>query len=268
MRTCSFCGVTLPEGAAYCPSCGQPVAPTTVTGAPQGPGVGGSATAVVHSEADTVMRQAAQQARDAVAEPALQKGSPEDYGVYALIRRDQSPLAKETLQLIDATRMRVHPRFSAFLGNVLRPIVQYAVLAIIALVIVNLLKVQVPLVVWPLLLVLPIVVIVAKLIEIKTTTITIEGGRMLVSKGVFSREEHNIELYRVLDIVLQRSFLNRLTGDGTLILTIEGIHGSRDPFRVPLPGLARIGELEELFKRLRSLVLLLRTGPWGKGLIY
>jgi hypothetical protein len=75
-------------------------------------------------------------------------------------------------------------------------------------------------------------------------------------------------LYRVLDVALQRSFLNRLTGDGTLILTVEGIHGTRDPFRLPLPGLAKTSDLEALFKRLRSLVVLLRTGPWGKGLIY
>jgi uncharacterized membrane protein YdbT with pleckstrin-like domain len=260
--------VTLPEGAAYCPSCGQPVAPTTIAGAPQGSGIGGSATAVVQSKADPVMSQAAQQARATVAERGPQKGGPEDYGVYALIRRDQSPLAKETLQLIDSTGMRVHPRFSAFLGSVLRPTFQYAVLVIIALGIVKLLKLQVPLGSLPVLLVVPIVIVVAKLIEIKTTTITVEGGRLLVSKGVFSREEHNIELYRVLDIALQRSFLNRLTGDGTLIVTVEGIHGNRDPYFVPLPGLAKIGELEELFKRLRSLVLLLRTGPWGKGLIY
>jgi uncharacterized membrane protein YdbT with pleckstrin-like domain len=139
---------------------------------------------------------------------------------------------------------------------------------VLAVLVVRLLKLQVPWAYWLLLLVYTICTIGAKMLETKTTTITFEGGRLLVSRGVFAREVHNIELYRVLDVELQRSFLNRLTGDGVLILTVEGIHGNRDPYRVPLPGLAKISELEGLFKRLRSLVVLLRTGPWGKGLIY
>lgn len=266
MPTCSFCGVTLPEGAAYCPSCGQPVAPTTIAGPPPGPKTGDTAPLMVWSAADPA-GSPAQRARPTAPERGAPWSRSEDYGIYALIRRDPSPLARETSALIDATRMKVHPRFSAFLGSVLRPTLQYGVLAVIALVTVRLFQVQVPPVFLPLLLVVPVVISAAKLIELKATTITFEGGRLLVSKGVFSREEHNIELYRVLDIVLHRSFLNRLTGDGTLILTVEGIHGNRDPYRVPLPGLAQSGELEEFFKRLRSLVLLLRTGPWGKGLI-
>ncbi len=218
--------------------------------------------------AEPMTRQAVGAAPATAVGPGPQKGGADASGVYALIRRDQSPLAKETLELIDATNMSVHPRFWAYLASVLGPTFRFLALAAIALAIAMLLKLPIPWAFLPLLLIFPAVIIAAKLVEIRTTTITFEGGRILVSKGAFAREVHNIELYRVLDIALQRSFVNRLTGDGTLILTVEGIHGSRDPFRVSLPGLAKIADLEELFKRLRSLVLLLRTGPWGKGLIY
>lgn len=199
--------------------------------------------------------------------PGIGARGADDYGVYALIRRDQSPLAQETLQLLDATRMSVHPRLSAYLGSMLHSTFPFLVLAVLALAVAYFLPAGIP---WPyllLLFVVPAVVILAKFIEVKTTTITFEAGRLLIAKGVFGRQSHNIELYRVLDIVLERSLFNRLTGDGTLVLTVEGIHGTRDPFRLPLPGLTKIRDLEQLFTRLRSLVLLLRTGPWGKGLI-
>jgi membrane protein YdbS with pleckstrin-like domain len=250
----------VPEGAAYCESCGQPVAPTTITTAPQLIGAAGAAAAAAVPPAQPPLRSAA------ASREAGRRGA-DDYGVYALIRRDQSPLAQETLQLLDATNMSVHPRLSAYLASMLHPMLRFLVLAVIALATAYFLKAHIP---WPyllLLLVVPAVIVGAKLIEVKTTTVTLEAGRLLITKGVFAREAHNLELYRVLDIALERSLLNRLTGDGTLVLTIEGIHGTQDPFRLPLPGLARIDDLEQLFTRLRSLVLLLRTGPWGKGFI-
>ncbi len=260
MHTCSFCGIVLPEGAAYCQSCGQPVAPTTIT-------TGAQATRAAGAAAAAAVPAPQPQPRSAAASQAARPTGADDYGVYALIRRDQSPLAQETLELLDATRMSVHPRLSAYLASMLWPILRFLVFAALALAAAYVIKVHIP---WPYLLLLPVVpalIVLARFIEVKTTTITFEAGRLLISKGVFGRASHNIELYRVLDIELDRSFLNRLTGDGTLVMTVEGTHGTQDPFRLPLPGLARIRELERVFPRLRSLVLLLRTGPWGKGVI-
>src|SRR5262249_53388368 len=187
VHICSFCGVTLPADATYCPPCGQSVAPTTITSAPQGPGVGGGATATFPPPS-----------------PGVGARGADDYGVYALIRRDQSPLAQETLQLLDATRTSVHPRLSAYLGNMLHSTLPFLVLAVLAPAGASPLQAQIPWPYLPLLLVVPVVITLTKLIEVKTTTITFEAGRLLITKGVFGRQSHNIELYRVLDIVLER----------------------------------------------------------------
>jgi membrane protein YdbS with pleckstrin-like domain len=267
VRTCSFCGVMLPEGASYCPSCGQPVAPTAIATPPEAGAAGQAAGAAAPGGQRPPASAAAAPAGETSSPRVAYTGDANDYGVYALIRRDQSPLGQETAQMLDATTITVHPRLSAYLGEVLGATFRVLILPVIALAIAYYFKARIPWQYTPLLLLVPAVIIVAKLIRVRTTTVTLEGGRLLISKGIFGKESHNIELYRVLDIALERTFMNRLTGDGTIVLTVEGIHGTRDPFRLLLTGLAGGHDLERLFARLRSLVLLLRTGPWGKGMI-
>lgn len=260
MHTCSYCGVTLPEGAAYCQACGHPVAPAAVTAAAPLP-------AAADASAAAAMRSTHPEIPLSTTAPAPATAGVQDYGLYALIRRDQSPLAQETLHMLDATRMSVHPRLSAYLAGILWSVLRSLVVVGAVLAVVYIVKRHIPAPYLLLLLAVPAVLVLLAYLHVKTTTITFEAGRLLITKGVFGRESQNIELYRVLDIALERSLLNRLTGDGTLVLTIEGIRGTQDPFRLPLTGLAGIHELEQLFARLRSLVLLLRTGPWGKGII-
>lgn len=144
MHTCSFCGVILPEGAAYCQSCGQAVPPTTITTAPHASGAAGAAAAAVVPPPQPPPRSAA-------ASQAARSTGANDYGVYALIRRDQSPLAQETLELLDATRLSVHPRLSAYLASMLSPILRFLVFAAIVLAAAYWLKVKIP---WPYLLLL------------------------------------------------------------------------------------------------------------------
>ncbi len=272
--------------------------------------------------------------------PSVELGGSGSYGFYDLIRRDESPLAQETLRLIDSLRMTVRPLLSAYLGQILavmwimpltvvlfmltEPPIDRAVssishevltpmsnigvagrtmvgaaMAIGILSFVHLLiQVKAPsiLPMSALLLLLglgvaitisiggntrggiivptlagviaSILAVIVLIIRTKTTIISVEEGRLQVAKGIFLRKAENFELYRVLDMELQQNVFNRFTADGTLVLSVVDVQGVRMPTRIRLTGLAKMDRLQEIFRQLRSLTLLLRTGPWGKGVIY
>lgn len=206
-------------------------------------------------------------------------------GVYEYIRNDPSSLAKQTLSLIDSLQLRsVTPRLSAFAGSIALfaiaafslPLVGYSLLALYVY----------PVMFSPKARILPaaqnlvlsakyaaiamglcfLVLALLVVLRAKTTKYTIDKGRLQVLKGIFKRKWDNIEFYRVEDIELHQTFFNRLTYDGALILHVAPGDGQKKT--VELVGLARIDQLRELFEKLRSLVLLLRTGAWGKGVIH
>jgi hypothetical protein len=83
-----------------------------------------------------------------------------------------------------------------------------------------------------------------------------------VESGLFNRRLHNLELWRVQDISLERTLLNRMTRDGTLVFHI--IHEKR-PLKVT--GFARGKDLEEAYRKLLNLSFLLRTSSAVKGVI-
>lgn len=104
--------------------------------------------------------------------------------------------------------------------------------------------------------------------QMQSTTYYLTDGCLRIERGIMSRTVTNIELYRVLDLSLKQSWLNRMTGDGILLLFVEGVHGPQETKCVELVGLAKISELSKMFNSLRSVILFLRSGPWGKGMIY
>jgi tetratricopeptide (TPR) repeat protein len=226
-------------------------------------------------------------------------------GFYELIRLDPSPLALQTVRLIDSLDMSVRPAISAHLGPLLAiillcsiPVVGISLLANsafssppkVGVAERELLPVshqdasktpplgatkrpvakQFPALVLAqqILLLAAVVVPAVYILRVKTTTFTFGQGRLQISRGVFGKRLQNLELYRVVDIELRQSFLNRLLGDGTLVLLVERVGAGREPTGIALTGIARGADLEKLFQTLRSLVLLLRTGAWGKGVIY
>jgi uncharacterized membrane protein YdbT with pleckstrin-like domain len=109
--------------------------------------------------------------------------------------------------------------------------------------------------------------VLVQVIFVKSTKYSFDQGRLAVSKGVLFKSVHNFELYRVVDLELRQTLLNRLTGDGSLVLFVEGVHGSHLAEAVTLRGLAPRRELDLIFNRLRSLVMLLRSHPFIKGII-
>ena len=122
----------------------------------------------------------------------------------------------------------------------------------------------------PLLLITAIAIatVVLLIVRIKTTLISFDHGRIAIEHGVFHRSTATHELLRVHDVSIERTLFNRLTGDGTLVLQLSGPQQGRRSECIKLRGYAKRERLQPLMVKIRDLVLLLRTGPWGKGVIY
>jgi uncharacterized membrane protein YdbT with pleckstrin-like domain len=110
------------------------------------------------------------------------------------------------------------------------------------------------------------------LLKILCTRIRIRQGRLQVRRGVFAREWDNIDLWRITNIALSQTLLNRLTGDGTLVFTLSYDQAARSAQQTPeaahvITGLARGKELAALHQNLLNAATLLRGSPILKGII-
>lgn len=183
---------------------------------------------------------------------------------FRLLLDDPSPLARQVVGQIRALDMSVRPRLRAFLNRVLW-------LAVVPFVAGAVADIAYPpahngdpvFVTTAILMLLPLAWLV---LSVKTRTITFAEGRIVITSGVLLRDRESIELYRVADVRLRQSLVNRITGDGRLILEVE--HGGKPGGKIVLRGLATYSRLQTIADQLRSLVLLLRTGSWGKGFYY
>jgi len=187
-------------------------------------------------------------------------------GFYELIQNDPSPIARQVVTLIERLTMNTRPRLSALLGRMLMA----AALGVIMLIILSSsfdkhaegLKICICIALG-----ICISCILISIWRVKTTDIRIDRGRLLLTKGILSRHKNNLELYRILDIDLHQTLLNRLTRDGQLVFVAESTRrGASQTMR--LIGLAEINKLNEIHQQMRDLVALLRSGNWGKGIIY
>jgi tetratricopeptide (TPR) repeat protein len=237
-------------------------------------------------------RQTSAQAANVVhGSPAKDSFDVSELGFYGLLKRDPSELARQTVQLIDRLNLSVRPALSAYLSRLLGVLLLCAIPAFAITLLsgslaspssrapsrVELTHRSTPLrapvgaayldVVQQILFAAAIVVPLAYIVRIKSTRYTFEKGRLQVSRGIFMRRVSNIELYRVVDIEMQQTFLNRLTRDGTIVVLVDGASNVGQQTRIALTGIAKGRRLQTLFEELRNLVLLLRTGNWGKGFI-
>jgi tetratricopeptide (TPR) repeat protein len=181
-------------------------------------------------------------------------------GFYSLLLDDHSPLTRQVVQLVRSLEMSVRPRFSAYLGQlVVLLLVPTAIFIIIAsqqgpsgATLFSAIVLSVPFI-W-------------LVLHIKTREITFAEARIIIASGVLFRTKENIELYRVSNIRLTQTLLNRITRNGSLIINVD--HGGQNTKKIILRGLARYDRLDQIASKLRNLVLLLRSGNWGKGVIY
>jgi tetratricopeptide (TPR) repeat protein len=168
----------------------------------------------------------------------------ESSAIYEYLRQDQTPLSRQTVEAIDTLDMRVHPNFTALVG---KNFVRFVVLGVVSLGIV------------PALL----------YVRARSTTVTIAQGRLQIRTGILARRLKNVDLWHVREVTLERTFVNRLTGDGTLVLqvdprrSIQGANGDE----LELVGIARGKRLEQIYQGLLNVIFLLRSSPLVKGFI-
>ncbi len=220
-------------------------------------------------QANNAGQDASQGAAGQIANSYVQ---PQQYGAYDFLRDDPSRRAQNTLAVIDALRIKGHPSVSAYLGSFLPGIfglilviaflVSYSLFStgainknseIIVIVVLGLAAI------WGLFAAFSGLV---RYLRIVTTEYKIDQGRLQITKGIFGKNTLTYELLRVHNIEFKKSFLNRFTGDGTLIFHIEN-----EPQPLVITGLVKGKKLQEVYQQFLNLVSLLRFNPNVKGFI-
>lgn len=194
------------------------------------------------------------------------------YGVYEFLRRDKSPLSKQALAEIDSLTLDVRPYLSAFLGSLITKFLFFVGAALGAALLTRLdrlplpgervLVLDIPSWVPFAILALGVLPIIYSVVLIATMRIRIQKGRLQVEKGIFTRKLTNLELWRVKDIELKQGFWNRLTGDGTLVMTAY-----QEEKPVDVTGIARGQDLRDMYQRILNVAFLLRSSPVVKGIV-
>jgi len=187
-------------------------------------------------------------------------------GVLGYLMSDPTPLSRQAVSLMQQLEIDTRPRFLAHLGR--HPLGLFIlILATVALLAsagpAGLLSLAAMLAIYG-----------AMYIRVVNTRIRIRQGRLQVERGVFHKDLNTFDLWLVRAIRLKRSLINRMTGDGTLILSIVP-EGVADPRRirkgnraiVKITGLAQGSALIEVYQTLLSLVFLLRHNPVVKGIV-
>jgi len=98
---------------------------------------------------------------------------------------------------------------------------------------------------------LGLLVFLVKYLELRYTRYRLTDQRLQLTRGVFSRTTKNLELYRVKDLRLNRSFLQRMVGIGTIAMVTSD-------FSMKYFNLEGVPNSEYLFEEMRRAVENLR----------
>lgn len=178
------------------------------------------------------------------------------YGVYEYLLQDKTILSKETIEAMDALRREVRPSFSAYIGS-------YLIVCIFLFIVLVVISVPLRAINLPMAVIVSLIFsLLFVFIYVSSVTYIIDKGSLQIKKGILRRRLINIELWRVENIELDKSLLNRITGDGYMLLEIE-----RGKKRIKVKGLAKGRDLEGIYQQMFNLVFLLRSNPYVKGII-
>lgn len=232
------------------------------------PGAELSREALLRVDPSTAQEDAARTGEDGTRStdtPALS----EVYGVYEVLSQSSDPLVRQPLPLMDQVRHDGRAKLSAFtyrfvggalagylLGYVVaqgRQSAKYwgststhriaATSTIVGFTC------------------LFVVLIVGWLLLVAVTTrYIIERGRIQVISGLILRKHTNLELYRAIDITFTQNIIQRLTGDGTLVVQTA-------THKLRLVGLSRTSRLRATYQQLLNLVFALRANNYVRGII-
>ncbi len=220
-------------------------------------------------------------------------------GVYQLLQADQTAVSQQAVALMDRLEREVKPpRYSAYVGRYFMRTVAWLALPVVLLLVARLVvgiisnrysgtlpsflaPTSISHVIGPVVIVMLCVglaIILIGLVRVNCTAVRIRQGRLQVEKGVFHKHVTNVDFWRVQNIDLDRRLINRLTGDGTLILSLtfsvlpEGYKRKRNRKNpqlkvIEICGFAEGNELKQTYQDLLSLSFLLRGNPIVKGII-
>jgi len=97
--------------------------------------------------------------------------------------------------------------------------------------------------------------------KILSTRITLEQGHLIIAKGISGRLT-DVPLVNIQNLEIQQSLLNRITGDGAIVLYLapgQGQIGNPLPAQVKLLGLAKFTRLTQIIEQMKALIPLLRN---------
>lgn len=98
---------------------------------------------------------------------------------------------------------------------------------------------------------LGLILFLVKYLELRYTRYRLTDQRLQITQGVFSRTTKNLELYRVKDLRLERSFLQRMAGIGSIAMVTSD-------FVLKNFSLEGVPDSEHLFEEMRRAVETLR----------
>lgn len=98
---------------------------------------------------------------------------------------------------------------------------------------------------------LGLILFLVKYLELRYTRYRLTDQRLQITQGVFSRTTKNLELYRVKDLRLDRSFLQRMVGIGSIAMVTSD-------FVLKNFSLEGVPDSEHLFEEMRRAVETLR----------
>jgi hypothetical protein len=200
------------------------------------------------------------------------------HGVWDIMLNESSPAALDIIAHMDELSMRVHPRFSAYLGRLILisavltglcaalPSVQTILTALPAPI--RGLRSFIPTPAppwWQAAVIICVVVFVVGYMYTQSLTIIVANGRLQIVGGPLGWTLKNYELFRVDDVGVHRSLLNRLTGDGSLRLAV--VYSGGHSKNVKIVGIASDAEIGKVAQDMLNLVFLLRTHAAIKGII-
>ena len=71
-------------------------------------------------------------------------------------------------------------------------------------------------------LIIPLIIMIVKIINIKDETISIYEDKVVQRKGIFSKYEHTNILTRVLSVTVKQTFVGRIFNYGTIEIDVVG----------------------------------------------
>lgn len=197
--------------------------------------------------------------------PSTTNNPDSDHALEGLIERSELETARRTVRLIQDCTIDVRPISSATFALTWKAGVLFFVAILLFLIMASFRGL--PRVVGFSILSICAILGVRYLYKawvVNTSRYEMRDGLIILHQGGFSRNTFVMEIFRISNVSVHRSFINRMTNDGSLYVIPDKSDGY---FNFDLLGIAKSDELPDLQLKLRELNRLLRIDPRIKGII-